>query len=200
MMSPRLSVSTPASASLSSPVLGLRPMVVRTQSKSRLTGVLATTGTRSGSRKGDASSDTVTLPAPTTACFTVLPGRTVIFRFLASRIRTLLIATSTEGMGRSRSSPSTMVTSLPKERKMNPSSQPTTPPPTTSIRAGISVSSRASSLVSIYFPSAASPGRSRALEPVAIITLSPRISWTLPSGRTARTREASTTSPLPMTT
>ncbi|MNC89795.1 hypothetical protein D3C83_57840 [compost metagenome] len=79
-------------------------------------------------------------------------------------------ATAASHAPRKAGSASRMVTSAPRRRQTLPSSRPITPAPITPRRLGVAPKASAPSLSHTSSLSTASPGRWRALEPVATIT------------------------------
>ncbi len=75
--------------------------------------------------------------------------------------------TASSSIGTRRGKSSTIVTSLPKRRKIDANSTPTAPLPRITIDLGISFSPMASSLVMIRFRSISIPGTLRGCDPVA---------------------------------
>ncbi|KAF5046508.1 hypothetical protein DSECCO2_470000 [anaerobic digester metagenome] len=195
LIQPRWSVSTPAPARPRPAVLGTRPTATRTTSASSTLSFCADAGR--SLTKGEGPRVTCTPVAVTSALDAVRASSQPMPRFFISRWMSLLRSASMDGTGRMRSRPSTTVTLEPRAWKMKASSQPMTPPPTTSIRFGMACSSKASSLVMMCVWSTGRVGRLRVLDPVAMMTLSPATSRTAPSAPCTRTRPALTTSPRP---
>ena len=101
----------------------------------------------------------------TCADVTFVPVSTVMPCFLNDRSSSAETASSS--IGTSRGSSSTIVTSLPKRRKIDANSTPTAPLPRITIDFGISFRPIASSLVMMRLRSISMPGTLRGCDPVA---------------------------------